>query len=60
MEPYDMATLQLQVVKVKEPTTVSNGKQKQEVIITDNREDNTYPVGTSHWHPDRKQVLYIS
>ena len=33
MEPYDRATVQIQVMKVKPPTTVTGGKQKQEVIV---------------------------
>lgn len=35
VEPYDRATINAQVVKVKPPTTVSTGKQKQDVIIGD-------------------------
>ena len=35
IEPYDRVTINAQAVKVKPPTTISTGKQKQDVIVGD-------------------------
>ena len=35
MEQYDRVTLQATAIKVKDPITVSTGKQKQEIIVAD-------------------------
>lgn len=35
LEQYDRATLHITALKVKEPTRVSNGKRKQEIIMAD-------------------------
>ena len=52
---YDRATLQVTAQKVKDPVTVSNGKQKQDII--QHRSYNAHPMGRGYWNDCGKQII---
>ena len=50
---YDRATLQVTAQKVKDPVTVSNGKQKQDIIVADSTGHTTLTL----WEEDIGMIV---